>query len=134
MKLMTRHAQAIIRAGEVRAQGIGAAVNIVVLDAGAHMLAFIRMDGAALGAIDLAIRKARTAVLFDMTSEGLWEFCKPGAPAPTLEISNGGLTAFGGGLPLKGPDGELLGAVGVSGGLVAQDLDIATAALAAFSN
>jgi len=133
MKLTARQAQAIILAGEARAREIGVPVNLVVLDGGAHLQAFVRMDGAPLGAIDLAIRKARTAVLFDMPSEQLWESCKPGGPAPTLEISNGGLTAFGGGIPLKPGDGELLGAVGVSGGLVPQDLEIATAAVAAFT-
>lgn len=102
-------------------------VNIAVLDAGAHLKAFARMDRAVLGSIDIAMKKATTAVLFQTTSEAVWEYCKPGAPAHALEHTNGGLAPFAGGLPLIGNDGEMLGAIGVSGGAVSQDLEIAEA-------
>jgi uncharacterized protein GlcG (DUF336 family) len=75
--------------------------------------------------------KARTAALFQISSEAVWEYCKPGAPAPGLERSNGGLMTFAGGMPLMAVDGEMLGAVGVSGGAVSQDREIAEAAAAA---
>jgi uncharacterized protein GlcG (DUF336 family) len=96
-----------------------------------HLKAFTRMDGAPLASIDIALKKARTAALFHAPSEAVWEYCKPGAPAPGLELTNGGLAPFGGGVPLDA-DGELVGAVGVSGGAVAQDREIALAAAAAF--
>jgi uncharacterized protein GlcG (DUF336 family) len=121
----------MIAAAERRAAQIGVPVNIAVLDAGAHLKAFGRMDGAVLGSIDLAIGKARTAALFAITSEAVWEYCKPGAPAHNLEASNGGLFPFAGGLPLFAADGTMIGAVGVSGGAVPQDLEIAEAAVAA---
>lgn len=124
---------ALIAAGERRASALGVPVNIAVLDAGAYLKAFSRMDGAVLGAIDLAIAKARTAVLFQISSEAVWDYCKPGAPAPGLERSNGGLATFAGGLPLFDGQGALLGAVGVSGGAVPQDLEIATATAAALA-
>ena len=89
--------------------------------------------GAVIGAIDLSLRKARTAALFETSSEAVWEYCRPGAPAHALEHSNGGLAPFAGGLPIKTPHGVLLGALGVSGGSVPQDLEIAVAAAAAFS-
>jgi uncharacterized protein GlcG (DUF336 family) len=89
------------------------------------------MDGAVLGSIDVATRKATTAALFQARSEAVWEYCKPGAPAPGLELSNGGLAPFAGGIPLRGRGGEMLGAIGVSGGAVAQDLEIAEAGVAA---
>lgn len=127
-----REAHAILSAAEDRATKIGAVVNIVVLDAGTHLKAFGRMDGAVLGAIDIANRKAKTSVLFEARSEAVWDYCKPGAPAPGLELSNGGLATFGGGIPLRDSTGRLLGAVGVSGGAVAQDVEIAEAAAAAF--
>jgi uncharacterized protein GlcG (DUF336 family) len=130
--ITTRQAQAIIAAAEDRAAAIGVPVIIAVLDAGAHLKAFVRMDGAVLGSIDLAMKKARTAVLFNCTSDAVWEYCKPGAPAHGLEISNGGLAPFAGGVLLKGREGETIGAIGVSGGAVPQDLDIAQAAVAAF--
>jgi len=126
-----RQARAVIAAGEAKAAAIGVPVNIAVLDAGAHLKTFSRMDGSALGSIDIAMRKARTAVLFQAASEAVWEYCKPGAPAPGLELTNGGLAPFAGGIPLTGPDGGMIGAVGVSGGTVPQDSDIAQAAVAA---
>jgi uncharacterized protein GlcG (DUF336 family) len=126
-------ARAVVAAGEARASTIGVPVNIAVIDAGTNLKAFSRMDGAVLGSIDVAMRKARTAALFQVASEAVWEYCKPGAPAPGLELTNGGLAPFAGGIPLLGAGGEMIGAVGVSGGAVAQDLDIATAAAAALA-
>lgn len=132
--MITLHqAHAVARAAEARAAAIGVPVNIAVLDAGAHLKAFSRMDGAVLGSIDVATRKARTAVLFAAPSQAVWEYSKPGGPAPGLELSNGGLAPFAGGIPLKGAAGAMLGAVGVSGGTVTQDLEIAEAAAAALT-
>lgn len=123
----------IIAAGEDRARQIGVSVNIAVLDAGVHLKAFSRMDEALLGAAGIAIDKARTAALFNMRTEDVGEFCKPGGTSPGLEQTNGGLVVFAGGLPIRDAGGALIGAVGVSGGAVAQDLDVAEAAAAAFS-
>ena len=128
-----RQADALIKAAEARAGALAIAVNIAVLDAGAHLKRFSRMDGAVLGSIDLAQSKARTAVLFQIPSEAVWDYCKPGAPAHALELSNGGLTPFAGGLLLFDANGALIGAVGVSGGAVPQDLEVAQAAAAALS-
>lgn len=132
MLLTSHQAQSIIDGAETRAREIGLPVVVAVLDAGAHLKAFLRMDGAVLGSIDIAIRKAKTAVLFHANSEAVWEYCKPGAPAPGLELTNGGLAPFGGGIPLTCPDGSVIGALGVSGGTVDQDVDVARAAFAAF--
>lgn len=124
-------ARRIIAAGEARAREIGVPVNIAVLDAGAHLKAFGRMDGALLGSIDIAANKARTAALFSMRTEAIGEFCKPGGTSFGLEQTNGGLVVFAGGIPLIDESNALIGAVGVSGGAVAQDLDVAEAAAAA---
>lgn len=131
--ITSRQAYAALRAAEEKATAIGVPVNIAILDAGAHLKAFSRMDGAVLGSIDVATRKAMTAALFQARSDAVWEYCKPGAPAPALELSNGGLAPFAGGIPLRGPQGEMLGAIGVSGGAVAQDLEIAEAGVAALT-
>lgn len=133
MSLTIQQADAILAAGRAMAETTGVAANIAVLDAAAHLKSFARMDGAVLGSIDVSIGKARTAVLFEISSEAVWEYCKPGAPAPNLEASNGGLMPFPGGLPVVGADGRILGAVGVSGGTPAQDCDIAQAAVAALA-
>ena len=132
--MITLHqARAMVGAAEAKAEALGVPVNIAILDGGGHLKAFSRMDGAVLGSIDVATRKATTAVLFNARSEAIWEYCKPGAAAPGLELSNGGLAPFGGGIPLNHPTDGLIGAVGVSGGTVAQDLEIAEAAVSAFS-
>jgi uncharacterized protein GlcG (DUF336 family) len=133
MSLTSSHARAVVAAAEARASSIGVPVIIAVVDAGVHLKAFTRMDGAVLGSIDIALKKARTAALFQTTSDAVWEYCKPGAPAPTLEFTNGGLAPFAGGIPLRGVDGQVLGAVGVSGGAVAQDLEVAEAGAAALA-
>jgi uncharacterized protein GlcG (DUF336 family) len=124
----------VIDAAESKAAELGVPVIIAVCDAGAHLKAFSRMDGAVLGSIDIALKKARTAALFECNSEAVWEYCKPGAAAPALELSNGGLAPFAGGILLKGSAGEVIGAVGVSGGAVSQDFQIAQAAVSAFNS
>lgn len=131
MTLTIDQTDAMIAAGIACAQDLGIAANIAVLDAAAHLKAFARMDGAVLGSIDVSIGKARTSALFQISSEAVWDYCKPGAPAHNLEASNGGLMPFPGGLPVTGPDGTVIGAVGVSGGAPSQDLEIAEAAVAA---
>jgi uncharacterized protein GlcG (DUF336 family) len=133
MQLTSHQAQAIVDGVEAKAHEIGLPVVVAVLDAGAHLKAFRRMDGAVLASIDIAMRKASTAVLFQANSEAVWDYCKPGAPAPGLQLTNGGLATFGGGVPLKGPDGTVVGALGVSGGTVPQDVEVAQAGLAAFA-
>lgn len=132
MKLTTQQAQAVIAAAAARAAEIKVPMNIAVLDSGAHLKAFLRMDGAVLGSIDIALKKAKTAVLFEANSEAIWEYCKPGAPAPGLELTNDVLATFAGGIPLRAGN-EVLGAIGVSGGAVPQDASVAEAGAAAFA-
>jgi uncharacterized protein GlcG (DUF336 family) len=132
--ITSQQARKIIAAGEDHARRIGVPVNIAVLDAGIHLKAFLRMDDALLGSIGIAIDKARTAALFGMRTEDVGEFSKPGGTSPGLEQTNGGLVVFAGGIPLRNTEYVLIGAVGVSGGAVAQDLDIAEAAAAALGD
>src|SRR5688500_15971687 len=93
-------AEMAIAAAAAKAAALGVAANIAVIDAGAHLKAFARMDGAALGSIDVSIGKARTSVLFGISSADVWAYCQPGAAAPNLQASNGGLMPFPGGLPI----------------------------------
>ncbi|HEX6523551.1 MAG TPA: heme-binding protein [Streptosporangiaceae bacterium] len=92
---------------------------------GGHLLAFGRMDGAILGSIDIALGKAKTSILFNGPSENLWDFRKPGGPAPATEYTNGGLIPYAGGVAIHDDQGNLIGAVGVSGGLPTQDGEVA---------
>jgi uncharacterized protein GlcG (DUF336 family) len=134
MQITSHQAQVVIDGAAAKALELGLPVIVAVLDAGAHLKAFRRMDGAVLASIDIAVSKARTAVLFQANSEAVWEYCKPGAPAPGLQLTNGGLATFGGGIPIRSRDGNVIGAVGISGGTVAEDVEVAQAALVAFDN
>jgi uncharacterized protein GlcG (DUF336 family) len=131
MQIESSQAAALIRAATAEATRGGVAVSVVILDSAAHLKAFSRMDGAWLGSIDVALKKAKTAVLFEAETQAVWEVCKPGAQADGLQFTNDGLVTFAGGVPLRAHDGRLLGAIGVSGGQVAQDHAIARAAVAA---
>ncbi|MER6202207.1 heme-binding protein [Streptomyces sp. NPDC001586] len=129
MSITLDTAQAVIEKARVHAVAMGVAMNIAVVDGGGHLLAFARMDGAILGSIEIALAKAKTSVLFNGPSENLWEFCKPGGPAPATEYTNGGLIPYAGGLPLYDDSGTLIGAIGVSGGMPDQDGEVARIAL-----
>jgi uncharacterized protein GlcG (DUF336 family) len=129
MSLTLNTAQAMIERARAHATDIGVPMNIAVTDGGGHLLAFACMDGAILGSIDIALAKAKTSILFNGPSENLWDFCKPGGPAPATEYTNGGLIPYAGGVAMNGDDGSLIGAIGVSGGLPAQDGEVARAAI-----
>jgi uncharacterized protein GlcG (DUF336 family) len=128
MTVTLEAAQAMVERARAHATRIGVPMNIAVTDAGGHLLAFARMDGAILGSIEIALAKAKTSILFNGPSENLWEFCKPGGPAPATEYTNGGLIPYAGGVALNDAGGALIGAIGVSGGLPAQDGEVARAA------
>ena len=132
MRITSDRAENLIGAAKVKASEIGIAVSVVILDFAGHLKAFSRMDGAWLGSIDVAMKKAKTSVLFEAETQAVWEVCKPGAQAHGLELTNDGLVTFAGGIPLKAADGSLIGAIGVSGGQVAQDYEVARAVAAAF--
>jgi uncharacterized protein GlcG (DUF336 family) len=138
MTLITlEKAELLIEAAKSRAAAIGIAASIAVLDAGGNLVAFVRMDASWLGSIDVAMKKARTSVLFEMETQTVWEIGNPRAQAHGIDLTNDGLVSFAGGIPLKSAEGALLGAIGVSGGLVAQDHEVAragAAALGEFSN
>ena len=124
-------AQTAMTAAREAAKAIGVPMNIAVYDAAARLKAFCRMDGALLGSLDIAMGKAKTAALFGMISEAVGEFCKPGGTSPGLELTNGTLVVFAGGAPIRDASGGLIGALGVSGGAVEQDRQVAQAALEA---
>lgn len=120
-------AEAIVEAAIVRADEVGAKMNIAILDAGANLKAFVRMDGALLGSIDVAMKKARTAILFQMQSADLGQDTQPGGTLYSAQLSNGGLITFPGGVPLRAADGSIIGSIGVSGSTVENDLAVAEA-------
>jgi uncharacterized protein GlcG (DUF336 family) len=132
MKITLSTVEAVIAAArEVVAVHGFPPMSISVVDDSAHLVGFARMDGTFIGSIDVAHSKAHTAALFKTNSAILGENFKPGAPAQTLENSNGGLLGFGGGVVLRDAVDEVIGAVGISGGSVEEDEIVAQAAAAA---
>src|SRR6187200_2239599 len=125
-------ARRVTAAGEERAREIGQPQNIAVVDAGGNLVAHIRMDGAWIGSVDIAINKAFTARAFDLPTADLAADSQPGGQYYGIQESNNGrVTIFAGGIPLE-RDGQIVGAVGVSGGDGKQDTAVAEAAAAAF--
>jgi uncharacterized protein GlcG (DUF336 family) len=124
-------AQKIIEAGIVMAKQIGQPMNIAVVDAGANLTAF--MDGAWLGSIDIAINKAFTARAFDISTLELGHNSQPNDQFFGIHVSNHArVMIFAGGIPIK-MNGQIVGAVGVSGGSGEQDQAVAEAVVAASS-
>src|SRR5277367_2610984 len=125
-------ARQIIAAGERKAIELGIPYNLAVVDAGGGLVAHVRMDGAWLGSVDIAINKAWTARAFDMPTEKLAKMAQSGKPLFGINSTNHEkVVIFGGGIPLKTGD-AVVGALGASGGTVDQDLEVAEAAAAAF--
>lgn len=125
-------AHKVITAARKKAEEIGVPMNIAVVDAGNNLTAFVRMDGAWLGSIDIAMSKAYSARAFDMTSEALGAAAQAGEPLFGIQAGNDGkIIIFGGGIPLQ-RGSVVVGAIGVSGGLVPQDIEVAEAGAAAF--
>jgi uncharacterized protein GlcG (DUF336 family) len=126
-------ARRVIRAGQKKADEISVPMNIAVVDAGASLVAFERQEGAWIGSIDIAQKKAFTSRAFDIETKALGENSQSGDQFFGIHVSNNGkIMIFAGGIPLK-RGGEVVGAVGVSGGLGEQDQAVAEAAAKAFS-
>lgn len=102
-------------------------MNIAVVDAGGNLKAFVRMDGAFLASIDISIKKAKTARSLNMSTYELSKLAQPGQPLYGIEVTNEGMAIFGGGELIKNKDGLIIGAVGVSGGSVEEDMSVAQA-------
>ena len=110
-----------------KANEIGTKMDIAIVDAGANLKAFARMDDAWIGSIDIAIKKAKTARFFNFPTGEIGKLSQPGGALYNIEHSNGGLISFPGGLPIKTSDGTVIGAIGVSGSTVEDDHAVAEA-------
>lgn len=127
-----KDAKTIIAAAESKAVEIGQPINIAVVDNGGNLIAHERMDGAWIGSIDISIKKAFTSRAFDISTKDLANQCQPSGQFYGIHVSNNGkVTIFAGGIPLK-KDGQVIGAIGVSGGSGEQDQSVAEAGAAKF--
>ena len=132
MSVSLADAKRMIEAGEKKAGALGQPMNIAVADAGGNLVAHVRMDGSWIGSIDISQKKAYTSRAFDIATKDLAEHSQSGNQFFGIHASNGGkIMIFAGGVPLK-RNGQVVGAVGVSGGSGEQDHAVAEAAAAAF--
>lgn len=125
MNITLIEAEKVISTALQKATEINTKMNIAVVDSAAHLVTFSRMDNALLGAIDIALKKAKTASLFQKNTEILGKLSQPGGPLFNIEHSNDGLITFAGGTPIKNNQGEIIGAIGVSGSSVENDFMVA---------
>ncbi|MBP6515728.1 MAG: heme-binding protein [Chitinophagales bacterium] len=127
MNITLEQAEQAVIAAKAKAIELGTKMNISVVDAGANILAFARMDGAWLGSADISLKKAKTARFFDMNTGVIGSLSQPGGSLYNIEHSNGGLITFPGGVPITNADGVVIGAIGVSGSTVENDHTVAEA-------
>jgi uncharacterized protein GlcG (DUF336 family) len=125
-------ARRMIEAAEHKAAEIGQPMNIAVVDAGGNLIAHVRMDNAWIGSVDISIKKAWTARAFDIETKQLAELSQSGDQFFGIHASNDGkVMIFAGGIPVKRGT-QVVGAIGVSGGLGKQDQAVAEAGAAAY--
>ena len=117
----------MIEAARKKAVSLKTQECIAVVDSGANLKAFLRMDDAWVGSVDIAIKKAKTACFFGMNTGQIGALSQPGGPLYGIEHSNDGLITFPGGVPIVDENGVLIGAVGVSGSSVENDHQVAKA-------
>ncbi|MFK7748470.1 MAG: heme-binding protein [Kordia sp.] len=127
MNITLAQAEKMISAAKEKSVAIDTKMNIAIVDAGANLVAFARMDGAWLGSLDISIKKAKTARFFDMNTGIIGELSQPGGALYNIEHSNNGLITFPGGVPVKDAAGNVIGAIGVSGSSVENDHAVAEA-------
>ena len=121
------NSQCLVHAAIKCANRLKISVNIAIYDTGANLLAFQKMDGALLGSIDVSLKKARSAVLFQKPTETLGQLVRE-YQLESIEQTNDGLILFAGGEPIN-LDGTIIGGIGISGGSAAQDKEIALYAI-----
>lgn len=131
MNITLAQAEKIISVAKEKSTTIDTKMNIAIVDAGANLVAFVRMDGAWLGSLDISIKKAKTARYFDMNTGVIGSLSQPGGSLYNIEHSNNGLITFPGGVPIKNASGEIIGAIGVSGSSVENDHAVAEAGASA---
>ena len=129
MDITLSQSETLLARAKAKAVEVGIPMDIAILDTAGHLKAFFRMDNAFLGSIDIAIKKAKTAMLFRMNSEQVGEFLRPEVGAYGMEGSSDGLMGFAGGIPIRNGD-DIVGYIGVSGGPIDKDFAVASAACA----
>lgn len=130
MNLNEQTVKKMLQAALDKGAEIDIPISIAVTDAAGHLLGFSRHVGAEIVSITLAQDKAYSAAINRVSTAELGKFCQPGAELYGLQFNLGGrMVIFGGGIPIRNREGELIGAIGVSGGTVEQDIACAQFAI-----
>jgi glc operon protein GlcG len=125
-----QRAQSLIQAAAAEASKKGWAMNIAVVDSGANLLAFLRMDGAQLASITIAEHKARTAAKYRRPTKAFEDAIQKNDAKFALTLDD--IVASRGGIPLI-ENGKIIGAIGCSGGTGSQDEVVCLAAAGALA-
>jgi uncharacterized protein GlcG (DUF336 family) len=127
-------AEKAIAAARAKAEEIGVAMAIAVVNESGILTAYVRMDDGELAAVPISQDKAYTALVCRMSTAELAPQCQPGEPLYGFQANlSGRMVIFPGGVPVW-QDGKLVGAVGVSGGLVEEDHACALAGVLAIGS
>jgi uncharacterized protein GlcG (DUF336 family) len=125
-------AKRMLDAAERKAEGLGVGMCIAVVDEGANLVAFRRMEGGLLGSVSISQEKAYTAAALEDATEDLAEVAQPESSLYGIETDDGGrFVVYGGGIPLTDGD-EVVGAIGASSGTIEEDVATAQAGVNAF--
>lgn len=126
LSLTIADARAMVAAAMAHGDALGASLVVAVVDAGGHLLAFERGDGARLSAIAIVQAKARAAAFYGRPTAVFEQAVQTTPPLGLLPD----MLPFGGGLPVLA-DGRVIGAIAASGGSASEDIACAEAGLAA---
>lgn len=117
------------QAAEEKAAVLGVPIVFAAVDAGGNLMILHRMEKAFFTSVEIAVNKAFTSAALRVGTDQVAPLVQPGESLYGLQLTNGSkIVPFGGGLPIK-VDGEVVGAIGVSGGSVEEDMAIASHAL-----
>ena len=131
-RLDIEDANRLIAGARAKAIEIGVPMCVAITDESGNLIAFERMNGGKITSINIAIDKSFTAVGIQKGTDVLGEVNQPGMPAHGISSTLGGrMVTIAGGLPVT-YEGQVVGGVGVSSGLPAQDYEVALAGVLAF--
>ncbi|MGC9964728.1 MAG: heme-binding protein [Syntrophobacteraceae bacterium] len=125
MKISYSLARILSHIAETQAAAVGVPMAIAMVDAEGGLLFFARMDGALPASTEIAVSKAYTSAVLRMSTQELGRLARPGEVLYGIQHThNGRIVLFGGGLPLR-LGGRVAGAIGISGGSVEEDIQVA---------
>ena len=128
IELNLQTAKKLAEFAEEKGKEIKVPIVISIVDDGGNIILIHRMENSLLASIDLSLNKAYTAVSLKMPTDKLKDLCKPGEELYGIQHTNNRFVIFGGGIPFI-YKGKVVGAIGISGGSVEEDICVCEYAL-----